>query len=196
MKYLIDTAEQSEIDKWKNQVDGVTSNPSLLKKASTNTIDFHNKNIENFTDVFIQVQTVEETALYSDETIFKVPLLITEDFNGFGLLQSLVRMGKRTCATITYDLFQFDYACEVGAEYSIVLCAKNKNSRFLIECVDLKEERKYKTKIIAASFRSLDDVNDAVRFGADYATVPPKYMGGIFSNYEAVEDYNDFYGIE
>ncbi len=196
MKYFIDTADQSEIDKWANRVDGVTSNPSLLKKANTNSIEFHNKNIENFTDIFIQVTSVEETALYSDETIFKIPLLITKDFNGFGLLQSLVRMGKRTCATITYDLFQFDYACEIGCDCSIVLCAKNENKTFLIECANLKEERKYKTKIIAASFRSIEDIKEAIECGADYATVPPKYMEALFTNQYAINDFNDFYRIK
>jgi len=196
MKYFIDTADQNEINKWEKQIDGITSNPTLLKKANTNSIEFHDTNIENFTDVFIQITSFEETEKYSDQTIFKVPLLITKDFNGFSLLKSLVRTGKRACATITYDLFQFDYACEVGSEYSIVLCSKNTDKFFLMECMELKEKNNYKTKVIAASFRTHEDIKEAVELRANYATIPPGLMEGIFTNLDVVTDYNKFYGIE
>jgi len=198
MNYFIDTADQDEIEKWKNFVDGATSNPSLLNKSKTNADEFFIKNKHNFNKIFIQVRSLKELYHYntSDKIIFKVPLLITKDFNGFDLIKKIKNMGYKTCATITYDLFQFDYACEVDSDYSIVLCAKNKNKDFLIECVNLKEERKYNTKIIAASFRSIVDIRDAVEFGADYATVPPKYMEGLFFNQDAINDFNDFYGIK
>ncbi len=198
MKYLIDTAVQSEIEKWKNHMEGVTSNPSLLKKANTSSGDFFIKNKNNFDNIFIQVRSIDEVKEFynHDKIIFKVPLLITKDLDGFDLITKLKKAGYRTCATITYDLFQFDYACKIGSDYSIVLCAKNTNKTFLSDCVYLKETMKYKTKIIAASFRSMPDIQEAIYAGADFATIPPKYMEGLFTNQDAITDYNKFYGIE
>jgi transaldolase len=198
MKYLIDTADQIEIYKWKNIVVGATSNPSILRKCNMTAEKFYENNKDNFDSIFIQVQTLDEARSFKNtaKIVFKAPLLITKDFNGWVLLKQLKDAGFRTCATITYDLTQFNYACELGCNFSIVLIAKNENKFFLDECVNLKERNNYKTKIIAASFRSIDDVNDAIDGGADYVTVPPKYMDGLFANEAAIVDYNKFYGIE
>lgn len=203
MKYFIDTAAANEIEKWSSFVEGATCNPSLLEKAGIDAYTFYKNNAHMFKNIFVQINSmnqiktlIENGNISKNQLVFKVPLLITRGFNGFALLKALNKSKLRTCATIVYDVSQFDYACEVGSEFSIVLYAKNDNNFIINECCHLKEKRGYETKVVAASFRSAEHVCECMKAGADYATVPPKILREIFSNSKAIEDYNKFYGLE
>lgn len=194
MKYFIDTAVQQDINKWKKFVNGVTCNPTLLSKAGIDHNQFINTNMPLFNNVFVQINSKISAMNYMrDKVVFKVPLAVTSKFNGYELLADMTKMKHRTCSTIVYDLAQFDYACEVGAEFSIVLYARNENKNIIKECYDLKQKRGYETKIIAASFRKPEHIIECMKAGADYATVPPKILEGLFNNFKAVSDYIDFY---
>lgn len=204
MKYFIDTALQQDIDrwKWKDHVDGVTSNPILLHRAGTTAVGFFIYNRDLFKNVFVQVTSQKDVdELLAEDfnrrrIIFKVPLVLSSEFDGYKILQDLIFKGYRTCATIVYDIGQFDYACEIGAEYSIVLYAKNPNSLMIKQCCELKRKKEYKTKIVAASFREAEQVLDCINDGADYATVPPKIMEKVFCNKQANDDLNIFYKVD
>jgi len=199
MKYFIDTAEQTEINKWANFVDGVTSNPSILSKAKLSAYEFFTNNRSMFDNIFIQITSVDdvkkivdEDTEYKDQMILKVPLLKTPEFDGYALLKDLSTRW-RTAATIVYDINQFNFACEVGADFSIVLYAKNENHNLINECYELQNKKGFKTKTIAASFRTADHVFECIKAGADYATVPPKVMVELFRNPQVLVDYNKFY---
>jgi len=199
MKYFIDTAEQTEINKWASFVEGATSNPILLDKAKINSYEFFMNNRSIFNNIFIQVTSsddvqdiVREDTDYKDQIILKVPLLKTTEFDGFSILKDLSTRW-RTAATIVYDINQFNYACEVGADFSIVLYAKNENHNLIDECYDLQQKMRFKTKTIAASFRTPDHVFECIKAGADYATVPPKIMVELFRNPQVLVDYKKFY---
>jgi len=195
MKYFIDTANQNEIDKWKPFVHGVTSNPSLLEKADIDPEMFYMKNRDDFANIFIQVNSLEmvKSLPPSNRIIMKVPLLRTDEYDGFDLLMKLKRGGFRTCSTIVYDIAQFDFACQIGADFSIVLYAKNIDRSFIKKCCELKKYKKYKTQIIGASFRNVHQVLHCIYLGVDYATVPPNIMEEVFKNDNAIEDYFKFY---
>jgi transaldolase len=198
MKYLIDTAKKREVDIWRDFVEGVTCNPDLLKKADIDVYDYCINNRYVFNNIFLQINSLAEAKelydSFKNKIIFKVPLVLNDRYNGFILLKQLIKAGFRTCATIVYDIVQFDYACELGSEFSIILYAKNNNKYLIDECCELKQKRQYETKTIGASFRSTADVFNCIRCGTDYATVPPKIMEEIFTSPYALVDYNKFYG--
>ncbi|MCF8019820.1 MAG: hypothetical protein K9L62_10455 [Vallitaleaceae bacterium] len=201
MKYFIDTASISEIEKWSRFVEGATCNPSLLRKEGMDDYTFYINNVHLFKNIFIQVNSINDVEYLDNKQadfqklIFKVPLVKTNDYDGYKLLKVLTQNKLRTCSTIVYDISQFDYACEVGSESSIVLYAKNDNSFIVNECCHLKEKKGYETKIVAASFRSAEHVFDCIKAGAEYGTVPPKIMKDLFSNEKAINDYKDFYEL-
>lgn len=190
MKYLIDSADIVEIEKWKNYIDGITTNPKMLK--SNFTIEKFYHIFKSFGDIFIQVNNILDVNLNLFNIIYKVPLVLPT----IDLLRSLELQGKRTCGTITYDLIQFNLACELGCEFCIVLNAKNETTNFLEDCVEIRDKYNFKTKIIAASFREKKDVVHAIRQGADYATVTPEVMEKCFINEYAMKDYKNFYGAQ
>ena len=127
MKYIIDTAFQPDINIWKDHVVGVTSNPILLHNSRITAVNFFINNRHLFNNVFVQVNSQKDidelltVDLNRNRIIFKVPLVLKHEFNGYKMLQYLINKGYRTCATIVYDIEQFDYACEIGSEFSIVL---------------------------------------------------------------------------
>lgn len=200
MEYFIDIADQTEIQNWKDFVVGATSNPLLLNKAGIDSLKFYRNNESLFKNIFVQIASLKEvenliqSGVSPKQLIFKVPLLKTTGYDGFKLLKQLISSNLRTCSTIVYDVSQFDYACEAGSEFSIVLYAKNDNPMIMYECSELKQRRGYKTKIVSASFRSADHVKDCLLAGADYATVPPKIMKEVFENQNAIKDFDIFYG--
>jgi len=195
MKYFLDTADQDEIDKWKNHIVGVTSNPILLDRANRSEVDFYDTNEDLFENVFIQIRNINNhVRSNSGNIVYKIPMIRTNGFDGYHMLRTLTRAGIRTCATIVYTFQQFDYACNLGAEFSIVLHHKNENYGFVYRCVDLKERMGYETKIIAASFRRPEQVNECIHTGVDFCTVPALLMEDLFAHDKTLEDYNQFYG--
>jgi len=202
MKYFIDTANQEDINKWIKYVDGVTCNPIILNKSDLDAYTFYKNNDGLFDNIFIQINRLDDAneLVYKEvdkqKVIFKVPLLRSSGYDGYYLMQRLLQLGCRTCSTIVYDISQFNYACEVGSEYSIVLYAKNDNKKLVEECCELKYKKGFGTKVVAASFRNTQHVFDCINAGADYATVPPKIMSQLFHNEQVIEDYYTFYGLE
>jgi len=190
MKYLIDAADSKEIIRWQNYIEGITTNPHILKNFNSTIEDFYNK-FKSFGDIFVQVNDILDINLNISNIIYKVPLVLPT----IELLRSLVLRGRRTCGTITYDLIQFNLACELGCEFCIVLNAKNENTNFLEDCVAVRDKYNFKTKIIAASFREKKDVMHAIRQGADYATITPEVMEKCFINEYAMKDYINFYEV-
>jgi transaldolase len=195
MKYFLDTAEQSEIDHWLVHVDGVTTNPGLLERAGVDEFDFFRRNQGNFSNIFIQVRDTDGHVVTStNKIIYKIPLIKTVLYDGYKILKVLTQSNIRTCATFVYTLQQFDYACSLGTEYSIALHHKNNDDGFVWKCCELRDKMGYETKIIAASFRSAQEVNDCIRAGVDHCTVPPAVMHTLFTNDQTLQDWNITYG--
>ena len=48
------------------------------------------------------------------------------------------------------------------------------------EIVEIYSLHDFKTEILAASIRSVQDVVDSAKFGADVATIPPKILQAMF----------------
>jgi len=192
MKYFIDTADIKQIVKWKDFVDGVTTNPILIRKHDVEPPTFALRMSEMFDKIFLQIDSEDE--ILSPEglqgrVIYKVPLIKEK----FDFINRLVKSeGVRVCGTTTYDVLQFHRACDLGCEYCIVLVCKNENRGLLYECNRTRTNYNYKTKIIAASFREKADVIFAMLEGADYATVPPNVLKKCFTNHRALADYEDY----
>lgn len=190
MKILLDSADINEIEKWSNYIVGITTNPKLLKQNATTIEQLRDKLPESFL-IFHQI-----TGLYDPpkNVVLKVPLLKNTSFNGFNLLYKGLKDYKTMCSTMMYDLFQLNYAMDLGVDYSIVLMAKNNNPHFLEEAITLKEKYNYKTQLIAASFRTKNDVLRAINSGVDMATIPPNVLELCMKQGQAKDEFQNTYG--
>jgi len=191
MKYFIDTADILEINKWESLVDGVTTNPSILKKSDINDFDDFYSKVKHFDKVFCQICSIEEYEKLQckENIIVKIPL-VKECYHLFKKIEH-----SPTCGTITYDLFQFQKACDLGAAYCIALHSKNDDIKFVEKCMDIISNFNYQTEIVGASFREARDVLELMLMGVHYVTLPPAVLEKIFTNELAERDFKKFYEV-
>lgn len=209
MEFLFDTANIEEIKKYSAiyPITGVTSNPSIIKKEGS--IDFyrHFREIRKIigTERSLHIQLTasnEDTMLREadavldrvDENVFiKVPVNET----GLKVMRILKRDQVGITATAVYSKIQGYLALETGADFIAPYFNRMENLD-IDSCgtiASLAEQIRnygYKTKILAASFKNIAQVNAAFEAGAQTATLPPQLLReamGMSAIGKAVEDF-------
>ena len=194
MKYILDTVDKNEINKWKYLITGVTSNPILLEKANLTQDQFLEMMTSNFPELsaFVQVSSYDEAMkinekYFDKKIIYKIPMYIKYH-------NDIIKMKKEwldIAATTIYDIVQINQAIEFGLTHTMVYYAKNYNNNLLEEAVKLKNITGSEIKLIAASFRTKRDVENAILSGVEYSTIPPNVMEIIFKNTNVKEDVGE-----
>lgn len=216
MKYLVDTANLGMIEKCNDllPINGVTSNPSIIKKEGK--IDFfpHFRKIRSIigkekslhiqilaqdsTGILREVQTILEKV---DKDVFiKIPTT-PEGLKAMCLLKS---KGVSVTATAIYTKTQGLMAMEAGADYLAPYFNRMENldidaADTIAFFADMIAVHGYNTQILAASFKNIAQVNTAFKCGAQVATVAPDILLNAFavpSIQKAVDDFRaDWKGI-
>lgn len=184
MKYILDSANIDLIKKWQKNIKGVTTNPALLHKEGLSAIDFIRKtkefNMIKFIPVFNESDLEKIIAENDSNIIFKVSM--APEF--FDLIKKIKDMKLPVAATTVYDIVQLNQAIELECDFSMVYIAKNENSNFLFEASKLLNKG---TKLVGASFRTKNEVKEAILSGMDYSTISDEILDKVFFN--AQTDY-------
>jgi transaldolase len=203
MNYFLDSVNPEEIEKFSNIISGVTSNPLLLKKQGLSVDDFL-EYMKQYPDMlkFVQVFTYGEFKRIVNTfdfilptIVFKVALKYPE---GFDLAQQIKSFQSKNqekfkiSATMMYDLIQLNNAFKLGLDFSMVYIAKNDCDEFLEQAMGVFEKLNPPTKLVAASFRTKNDVKRAIRSGIHYATVPTNVLEKSLSNAQVELDWSNF----
>lgn len=193
MEFMFDTANIQDIKHYSQfyPIKGVTSNPSIIK--SVGKIDFFNhfKEIRNIIgmDKSLHIQVISQSyegimeeaeAILNniDKNVFiKVP--VTE--NGLKAIRSLKARNISVTATTIYTKIQGLLAIESGADfiapYFNRMESMDINSREVISTfAQIIEKHNYKTKILAASFKNINQVCTAFECGAHSVTLQPSLL--------------------
>jgi len=210
MEFLLDTANLEEIKAWNEQmvISGVTSNPSIIKKEGK--IDFfaHMKAIRQIIgkDKSLHVQVVardyegmlkDAQAIFAniDEEVFvKVPVSKT----GLRVIKELKAQGRNVTATAIYSKFQAYLAIEAQADYIAPYFNRMENLNIdpreaIFEMAEEIARTNSSTKILAASFKNVGQVNAALENGAQAATMGVDILESALdmpSIEKAVEDFS------
>lgn len=190
MELFIDTADLKEIEEVSKYpfVKGVTTNPSLIAKANLTQKEVITR-ITSLIDGPISAEVTKEDmdgmieqALKLHEIdkkniVIKLPMTI----EGLKACKYLTDRGIKTNVTLCFSLAQALLAMEANATYVSPFMGRLDDNGFdslelIKECVQLKKNYGYKTKIIAASIRSVKHVEDCALAGSDIATVPYKVL--------------------
>ncbi len=190
MELFIDTADLKEIEEVSKYpfVKGVTTNPSLIAKANLTQKEVITR-ITSLIDGPISAEVTKEDmdgmieqALKLHEIdkkniVIKLPMTI----EGLKACKYLTDKGIKTNVTLCFSLAQALLAMEANATYVSPFMGRLDDNGFdslelIKECVQLKKNYGYKTKIIAASIRSVKHVEDCALAGSDIATVPYKVL--------------------
>ncbi|EGJ27646.1 fructose-6-phosphate aldolase [Streptococcus porcinus] len=220
MEYMLDTLNLDEIRKWSRilPLAGVTSNPTIAKKEGA--IDFFERIREvraiigDKASIHVQVvaqdydgilKDAEEIRKQCGDSIYiKVPVT-TE---GLAAIKTLKAKGYLITATAIYTTFQGLLAIAAGADYLAPYYNRMENLnidpavviRQLAEAIDRDFSE---SKILAASFKNVGQINQAFSQGAQAVTAGPDVFEAGFampSIQKAVDDFSkdwvDNYGKE
>lgn len=188
MEFMLDTAKLEDIKKFGAIIPlaGVTSNPSIVKNEGKIAFFDHMKAIRTIIgeDCSLHVQVVGQgfdgmmadahTILEKiDRKVFvKVP--VSEE--GLKVIKALKAEGINVTATAIYTKFQAYVAIAAGADYIAPYFNRMENLNIdpreaITEMAREIERTGSKTKILAASFKNVGQVNAALECGAQAATM-------------------------
>lgn len=218
MEYMLDTLNLDEIKKWSRilPLAGVTSNPTIAKKEGA--IDFFERIREvraivgDEASIHVQVvaqdydgilKDAEEIRKQCGESIYvKVP--VTKE--GLAAIKTLKAEGYHITATAIYTTFQGLLAIAAGADYLAPYYNRMENLNIdpavvigqLAKAIDRNFSE---SKILAASFKNVSQINQAFAQGAQAITAGPDVFEAGFampSIQKAVDDFgkdwSDNYG--
>lgn len=193
MEYMFDTANIELIKKYSEifPITGVTSNPSILKKEGK--IDFFNhfKKIREIIgmDKTLHIQVVaqdcegilKEAKAILEKVDDKVCIKIPVNLEGLKAMRILKSQGVSITATAIYTEAQGLLAMEAGADFIAPYFNRMENMnidprKIIKTFAEIIEKYNYSTKILAASFKNIGQVNDAFVYGAQTATLAPEIL--------------------
>lgn len=216
MEFIIDTIDLNEIrDAVEHMpVVGVTSNPTIVKKTNPKNFFEHMREIRNIIgkerSLHIQVISkdcdtiVKEAHRILEEIDRDVYIKVPVSYEGVKAIKILKAEGIKVTATAVYDLMQAYMALAAGADYIAPYVNRIGNlGSDPMELIRQLSNRialdNYNCKILAASFKGVQQVRDAFNNGSQAITAPVDVLKTIFKNpniEKAVNDFNaDWYAM-
>ena len=198
MKIFLDTSDVNVIRKYceTGLIDGVTTNPTLMKQAGRNPVEVISEISSLFnSDASISAEVVADSAKdmikqaeqyhsINKNVTIKVPCT----FEGLKACKKLSDRGTKVNVTLIFSLNQSILAAKAGATYISPFIGRCEDND--INGIDLISSiRKIfnlnnitKTNILAASIRNVDHINDSYKAGADIVTLPPKIFEEMYKH--------------
>lgn len=195
MKFFADTAEIADIRELADAglLDGVTTNPSLIKKSGR---DF----IETITEiagvvsgpVSAEVVATEHKAMMKEaeklrkiakNIVIKVPL--TPD--GLKTCKALTGEGTMVNVTLCFSANQALLAGKAGASFISPFVGRlddigQTGMELISDIRQIYDNYDFPTEILVASVRNPIHVLDAAKLGADVMTAPPAVIWSLFKH--------------
>ena len=185
MKFFIDTADVAEIKEANalGILDGVTTNPSLIKKSGRPFADVAReicKLVEG--PVSLEVTSVEcagmlkeaeQLAKFGDNVVIKLPLIP----EGLKACKVLSGQGIKTNVTLCFQPVQALLAAKAGATYISPFVGRlddlgQDGMEIIPQIRQIYDNYGYETEILVASIRNPIHVLNAALAGADVSTIP------------------------
>ena len=139
-----------------------------------------------------------------EEVDDKVYVKVPTTYEGVKAMKILKAEGKNVTATAVYDLIQAYMALAAGADYIAPYTNRignlgNDPFELMAHLSNRIVEDGYDCKILAASFKGVQQVRDAFNAGSQAVTAPVSVLKAIFENpsiSKAVTDFNnDWYSV-
>ena len=195
MELFIDTAEIDEIKSLNitGLIDGVTTNPYLIAKSGRNIIE----TIEEICNEVSGPVSAEVTAT-DFETIIKegrklsaiaqnVAIKVPLTFDGLRACKVFSEDGIMVNVTLCFNSAQAILAAKAGASFISPFIGRlddigSDGINLISEITEIYDIHGFETKVLAASIRSVQDIIDSAKFGADVATIPHKFLKAMYNH--------------
>ena len=192
MKFFVDTAEVSEIIELNDlgMVDGVTTNPSLIKKSGRDILEV----TKEICGIVSGPVSAEVTATDADKMIAEgrklaelasnIAVKLPLTWDGLKACRVLSQEGKTVNVTLCFAANQALLAAKAGATFISPFIGRlddiNLDGMELIEDIrTIYDNYGFETQILAASIRTANHVLDSARIGADVITAPPAVIKNL-----------------
>ena len=218
MILFIDTADLEEIERWlaAGIGDGVTTNPTLLKKAGFTepmpawreiialiqkySRDHLPLSVEVFRDdVEGMVEQAKEfvSALNYPGATIKIPVQAADGSDRLWVIKTLSDAGVAVNCTACMHWFQAFAAAKAGAKYVSLLYRRSVDSGLngldmISRTRKLLDQHSLPAKIIVGSIRLAQDVFDVYDAGAHIITVPPQFFPQLLHQQKSVDTQRQF----
>mgnify|MGYP001810415804 CR=1 FL=1 len=209
MEFYLDTANLNAIDSALDlyPIAGVTTNPTILSKETMSDVFAHLKAIQKLLgpDRSLHVQTLSDTAegIIAEAAVLRqhvgntVYVKIPTTSEGLKAMKQLHKQGVRITATAITSKLQAYLAINAGADY--VAPYVNRMENLDIDAMDvLSSIASYisnansSTRIIAASFKNLAQINGAIDAGVHAVTIDPSFYTLACSSAHLQKTVDDF----
>jgi transaldolase len=195
MKFFVDTAEIDKIRELNEfgMVDGVTTNPSLIRKSGRDIIEVTQEicNIVSgpvsaevtATEAEQMIAEGKKLAQIADNIAVKVPLT----WDGLKACKTLSGLGHMVNVTLCFSANQALLAAKAGATFISPFIGRlddvNLDGLDLISDIRLiYDNYGFDTQILAASIRTVNHVTQSALIGADVMTAPPSVIKSLASH--------------
>ncbi|TCW39510.1 transaldolase [Thermohydrogenium kirishiense] len=197
MDLFLDTADIEQIKQGFDIgiLKGVTTNPSILLKAGKSRSDTIKAILENSNGLLF-VQTVSDKyrdimieaneLLSFDSKRIGIKIPVTPD--GIKAIQELKKSSVKTLATAVFSTSQAIISAIAGADYiAPYINRMEQNGIDAIEVIkeirSIYEMNCFETKILAASFRNVEQVIRTIKAGTHSVTISYELFCDMFNNY-------------
>ena len=201
MKIFLDTADVDLIEKYYGTglIDGVTTNPTLIKKSGYDPEEVYRKiALIGVDDISMEIVTDDSYEFlkegrrlkekFGEITTIKVPCT-PEGLKGCKLLS---KEGIRVNVTLIFSAAQAVLASKAGAAYVSPFVGRVDDNSFdglnlIKEIADIyeKQSRLYNfvdTEILSASIRNVGSVSKSFEYGAGIVTMPPSIFEKMYNH--------------
>lgn len=187
MEVFLDTANLDEIILYKDFINGVTTNPSIISKCKS---DFE-AIIKDICGLVAGPVSAEVTSSNYDDMLeegkrlskihFNVCVKLPCTFDGLRVCGKLSESGIATNMTLCFSPSQAIFAAKNGATYVSPFIGRlddvgDDGMRLIQEIREIFDAQQYDTKVLAASVRGVQHVIQAASIGVESITMPAKIL--------------------
>ncbi len=195
MKIFIDSADTEVIKSCfkTGLVDGLTTNPSLIRKSGKKHEDVYQelKDI-GLNDISMEVIGDKGNMVSEGKRLYKkfgkcATIKVPCTPNGLKACVELAENNIKVNVTLIFSQSQAILAAKAGAAYVSPFVGRVDDNSFGGLCLvkdiaNVFQRHDVQTKVLAASLRGVRDVGRAFEYGADIVTMPPGVFEGMYKH--------------
>ncbi len=206
MNFYIDSAKTEEIERAISlgYVQGITTNPTLLKRAEIwkefkNLYEFYSKLMKMCDgEVFVQVPSQnyehmlkEMERLDSSKLVIKIPSVPS----GIKAANNIMNMGYSVCATAVYTTSQAAMWSSIGVDYVAIYVSRMEKRGFntkenIVSILNVLSNTR--TKVLAASVKTIEQLSYLIDSGIEYITLGYEMLEAITKCNFSIDDVKIF----
>jgi transaldolase len=201
MKIFLDSSKVEEARRWMSVIDGATTNPSILLKDGTTSLEEFCAilkpkpvSIEACDDFITEARAFH--ALIPN-VVIKIPLLKPDGGNNLDIIKQLSGENIKVNCTALMSMAQVILAAEVGARYASLFIGRIDDEggnyyQVISNCMDFLRRGHFDTRLIVGSIRTVGHVIDAFKAGAHIVTIPPAILEKMTMHRYSLETVRQF----